>query len=212
MTRGSLRKLLSPFFEAPAIRLLAVLGVSPNAVTAVGLLGAMASAVLLSFGQLAVGGAMFLLFGALDLLDGSLARATGRATPSGAFLDSVTDRVSESVVFLGILIFYINSESPLNSLFTPRLGVLLVYIAIVSSVMVSYVRARSEAVGVDGSKGIMARPERVAMVGAGLIVGQWWVPAISLTLGLIATGSIITSLQRVVHVHRILGQRDNRSL
>lgn len=211
MTRGSIRKLVSPIFETPATKLLTALGVTPNAVTLIGLIGAIASAALVALGHLAIGGISFLIFGALDLLDGNLARSTGKATPSGAFLDSVTDRLSESVMLLGVLVFFINRESHVGSFFNPNLGVILVSITIIGSVMVSYVRARSEGVGVDINNGIMTRPERVVTLGVGLIFSEWWLPALSLTLGIVAALSIITSLQRIVAVHKILVQRENSS-
>ena len=208
MNRATGRKLLSSYFEAPATRLLTALGLSPNAITTIGLLGAVASAVLLGLGYLGAGGAALLLSGMLDVLDGAVARATGKASPSGALLDSVVDRVSEAVVLLGLLVFYLDDQSAFNSVFTSELGLLLVYVALAGSVMVSYVRARAEGLGVDASVGIMTRPERVAVLGVGLVLSEWWLPAATVALGLIAVLALTTSLQRVLHVRKALAQRD----
>jgi len=208
MNRATGRKLLSSYFEAPATRLLTRLGLSPNAITLIGLLGAVATAVLLSLGYLAAGGVTLLLSGMLDVLDGAVARATGKASPSGALLDSVVDRVSEAVVLLGMLVFYLDDDSAFNSVFTSELGLVLVFVALAGSVMVSYVRARAEGLGVDCSVGIMTRPERVAVLAIGLVFSEWWLPAATLALGLIAALAVVTSLQRVLYVRRALAQRD----
>ena len=88
-----------------------------------------------------------------DLLDGALARATGKVTRFGALLDSVVDRVSEAIVLFGLLVYYVSSDV--------TAGVLLVYLALASSVMVSYLRARSEGLGVDCEVGVMTRARSV---------------------------------------------------
>ena len=194
MNRATGRKLLSSYFEAPATRLLTALGLSPNAITMIGLLGAVASAVLLGLGYLGAGGAALLLSGMLDVLDGAVARATGKASPSGALLDSVVDRVSEAVVLLGLLVFYLDDQSAFNSVFTSELGLLLVYVALAGSVMVSYMRARAEGLGVDASGGqLVDHPagRRVVGVAAGSVVAHRFVGA-DASLGGVHGGSPIS--------------------
>ena len=179
--------------------MLAKLGLTPNWITLLGLLVACVSAYLLSVGQLAAGGAALLISGAFDLFDGALARATGRVTTFGAFLDSAIDRVSEIVVLLGLLVYYLGRPS--------TSGAVLVYVALAGSIMVSYVRARAEGLGVDCKVGLMTRPERVAALGIALIVGQWWNPAVQVVLGIIAALTIVTAGQRMIHVRRELARR-----
>ena len=164
MNRASAREMLSTFVEQPVAGVLAKLGVSPNMVTLAGLVGAAISAWLISEGMLWVGGVVMLFAGILDLFDGALARSTGRDSPFGALLDSVVDRVSEIVVLLGLLIYYARGDS--------LEGTVLVYLAVGGSVMVSYLRARSEGLGIDCKVGIMTRPERVAALGIGSDCGS----------------------------------------
>lgn len=198
MDRATARTFLSTHAEAPAARLLAGLGVTPNALTLSGLAVAGAAAYLVAQGYLAAGGAVVLLSGLFDLLDGALARATGRVSRFGALLDSVVDRVSEAVVLLGLLVHYLDEPS--------RPGVALVYVALAASIMVSYVRARAEGLGVECKVGLLTRPERVVALGGGLIVGWWWPGTIIVVLALIAALSIITTMQRVLEVRRALSR------
>ena len=152
MSRLTLRKLISCYFESPATRLLAYLGFTPNVVTGIGLIIATSGAYLISSGHLTTGGIAIILAGAFDMIDGSLARSTNRSTAFGAFIDSTADRISEIVVLFGLLIYYENATS--------TMGVILVYLALSGSFMVSYVRAKAESVGVNDTTGIMTRPER----------------------------------------------------
>ena len=197
MNRAAARRVLSSYVETPVAAFLARLGLSPNAVTLAGLLVAGGAAYLLSTGQLWAGGIVLLASGVFDLFDGALARATGRESKFGALLDSVTDRVSEVVVLLGLLVFYLHRDS--------TEGVVLVYVALAGSIMVSYLRARSEGLGIESQVGIMTRPERVAALGVGVIVGYWWVTAVLVVLGTIAALTIFTSVQRLFHASKNLG-------
>ena len=199
MNRAAARRALSLYFETPAAKLLARLGVSPNLVTLFGLVAAGGSAYLLSTGRLWPGGAVLFASGAFDLLDGALARATGRASSFGALLDSVVDRLSEAVVLLGLLIFYAES-SPTHS----TEGTVLVYLALVGSVMVSYLRARAEGLGIECSMGIMTRPERIVILSFGLVLGHWWPTTVLVVLGIIAGLTLLTSAQRLLHSWRVL--------
>ena len=200
MDREGARRLLRDYLETPVARFLARLGVSPNVITLAGLVGACGSAYLLGAGSLAWGGVVMLAAGVLDLFDGAVARLTGRASKFGALLDSTADRVSEAVVLLGLLVYYMEEPS--------TLGAVLAFAAMVGSMMVSYVRARAEGLGVHWTGGVMTRPERVAVLGAAAIVGQWWGPAVLAALAAIAALTTLTTLQRVLYVRRVLAEQE----
>ena len=198
MNRAAAREMISAYVERPIAGALAKMGVSPNMVTFAGLVGAGISAWLISEGMLWIGGVVMLLAGILDLFDGALARSTGQDSAFGALLDSVVDRVSEIVVLLGLLIHYARADS--------LEGTVLVYLAVGGSVMVSYLRARSEGLGIDCKVGIMTRPERVAALGFGLIVGHWLPVVMLIVLGVIAALTILTTAQRLFHTGRSLSE------
>ncbi len=184
-----LRSLLTPIVDAIA-RVLVRLGFSPSGLTVIGVLVACVAAALIAQGMLAVGGVVMLIAGVFDMFDGAVARMTNRATKFGALFDSVMDRVSEAAVLLGLLWFYLEDGE--------QLGAVLVYVSIVGSTLVSYVRARAEGLGIECKGGLMQRPERVASLGIGIIVGQWWEPAVLIVLGVIAALTVVTTVQRVV--------------
>ena len=200
MNRAAAREMISSYVERPVAGALAKMGVSPNMVTMAGLVGAGISAWLISEGMLWAGGIVMLIAGVLDLFDGALARSTGQDSAFGALLDSVVDRVSEIVVLLGLLIFYARADS--------LEGTVLVYLAVGGSLMVSYLRARSEGLGIDCKVGIMTRPERVAALGFGLIVGHWVPVVMLIVLGVIAGLTILTTAQRLFHTGRSLNAGD----
>ena len=133
----------------------------------------------------------------LDILDGALARAGGKATPFGAFIDSTTDRVSEAMMLGAIALVFTRDGS--------ELGVALTVAAIVGSFLVSYTRARAEALGIRGDVGIGSRAERVVVITAGLVLAPW-VP-LELPLALLAATAWITVLQRIFHVRNELRTR-----
>lgn len=201
MNRDTARRLVNSYLEKPVATALNKLGVSPNAVTMMGLVGAGVSAYLISIGQFWAGGVVMLLAGILDLFDGALARLTGRASRFGALLDSVADRVSEIIVLLGLLVFYVQGDS--------TRGTVLVYLAVTGSIMVSYLRARSEGLGIENKVGIMTRPERVVILGVGLIVGHWVPVVVEVILGIIAALTIFTTGQRLFHTWQTLRDEDS---
>ncbi len=203
MNRASARKLLSAYFERPATSVLSSVGMSPNALTILTLPVAGVSAYLVSIGSLAAGGVALLVAGLLDMLDGALARATDRETPFGALLDSTVDRVSEALVLVGVLLFYLDRPSEGERI----AGALLVFTAVVGSSMVSYVRARAEGLDLECKVGVMTRPERIAVMAVGLVAGQWWTPAVIIALGVVSVLTATTTIQRVLHVRNLLTQR-----
>jgi len=183
-------------FAEQVVRPLAALGLTPNMATLLGFLFSCLTAGVLATGHLRIGGAMVLLSGAFDLIDGALARVRNQKTVFGAFFDSTLDRYSEAVVLLGLIIF---------ALRTPALAqrdwiVALAYIAGIGSLMVSYTRARAEGLGLTAKSGLLARPERVVLLAAGLLLGaQDW---LLWTLLALALASVLTSVQRIVAVRR----------
>ncbi len=150
------------WLTGPPVAFLSRLGVTPNMLTAAGVLGNLGAAVLAARGEFLAAGVVVLAFSALDFLDGALARATGSATDFGSVFDAVMDRVSEASVLFGLLWFYSNRGG--------RTEELLIFVAGASSILVSYVRARAEVIGLKMREGIFTRAERVALVGGGLIV------------------------------------------
>ena len=191
MTRTVARRVFATHLEEPVARFLARLGVSPNALTLAGLVVSGASAYLISTGLLWAGGIVLLASGIFDLFDGAVARATGRDSRFGALLDSFADRVSEAAVLLGLLVLYMHRSSDE--------GLILVYLALVGSLLVSYLRARAEGLGIECRTGIMTRPERVVAIGIGLILGHWWPVAVLAVLASVAGLAFLTSAQRLLH-------------
>ena len=192
--------MFTDYVENPVVSLLRRLGLNPNLVTIIGLLISGVGAYFISVGQWWIGGLVVLFAGIFDLFDGALARATNSVSRFGALLDSTVDRVSEAVVLLGLLAYYLSRDDDVGSI--------LVYAAIIGSIMVSYLRARSEGLGIDCKVGVMTRPERVAVVGIGLIVGYWEPRVMLLVLGIIALLTAFTAVHRLIHTWRMLKSED----
>ena len=201
MNRAIFRNVISAYFESPATRLLAFLRITPNALTAIGLITAIGSGYVISQGYLAIGGVGIVIAGAFDRLDGSLARSTNKTTQFGAFLDSTADRFSEIVILLGILMYFQNNSYPT--------GVILVYLTLSSSIMVSYVRARAESIGILEKTGLMTRPERVIILALGLILSHWWENGILVALVTIFVLGSFTVIQRVLVVWKHLSKQNS---
>ena len=202
--REGARQAVADRVEAPVARLLARLGLTPNLVTLIGLAIAGGGAYLCSVGQWWGAGLVVLFAGVFDLFDGALARATNRVSDFGALLDSTVDRVSEAVVLLGLLAYFLSRNDDV--------GAYLVYVAIIGSIMVSYMRARAEGLGIECKVGVMTRPERVAAIGIGLIIGHWVPVVVPVVLGAIGVLTILTAIHRLVHTSRGLsaGNRDSQ--
>jgi CDP-diacylglycerol--glycerol-3-phosphate 3-phosphatidyltransferase len=176
------RRLLSPI-----VSLLAALRVPPNAVTLLGLPLSIGAGFCFARGWFIWGGIFLATVGLCDTLDGELSRRTGRASVLGAFLDSTVDRLSESLVLVGLYWFYRDSWFWL-----------LAVVALVFSLMVSYVRARAEGVGRECRVGFFERPVRVVVLLIGsFVLGRTWMPV---ALGFVAVGSFATVIHRVAHV------------
>jgi CDP-diacylglycerol--glycerol-3-phosphate 3-phosphatidyltransferase len=167
---------------------LARLGLTPNMLTVLGLLLNVGVAAVIATGRAELGGVLLLVASAFDMLDGAVARATGNVTKFGGFLDSTLDRYSEIVVFLGLLIYLLNTPDW-------RIGSILTFIAATGALMISYARARAEAAGASASVGLVPRPERVILLAVFLIIGKpLW------ALWALAILTHATALMRIVHV------------
>ena len=187
--REQFRQATLRYVELPGARLFRALHLTPNAVTLLGFAVCAAAAVLVGWGWLLAGGIVFLAGSVLDLMDGALARLTGAVRPFGALLDSVFDRLGEAAIFLGVAIYGLRADfSEDYRLFF----VTVVFLALIFSQGVSYLRARGEGLGVFTRAGIMTRPERVVLLAIGLITGQivWFALAIAVV-------SCVTLFQRL---------------
>ena len=169
---------------------LAKLGVTPNILTVVGFGLNLIVAAILALGHVQIGGVLLLIVSAFDMLDGTLARSTNQVTKFGAFLDSTLDRYSEGAIYAGLLVALSNRSD--------TLGIVLVVIALIGSLMVSYTRARAEGVGISCEVGLLARPERIIVLGVGLLLDQ---PV--LALAIVAALANFTAAQRVMHVWQV---------
>lgn len=166
---------------------------SPNQVTVVGMLITFSAALLLGLGYLRAAGLVLAFSGLFDILDGALARVTQKMRPFGAFLDSTIDRYSEAAVYLGLSAYFLDRRDALM-----RPEVLICILALVGSLLVSYARARAEALGFTSSVGLFARPERVVVIVIALLIGNPWV--LAAVVALLALMTNLTVLQRMAAV------------
>jgi CDP-diacylglycerol---glycerol-3-phosphate 3-phosphatidyltransferase len=171
----------------PIARGLNGIGLMPNTVTLLGLVGNTIGAYLLATGHITWGGILVLAMGPIDALDGTMARLRGEPSRFGAFVDSVTDRYSELVIFAGLLVFYLTQNN--------ALGAGLAYFAAAGSVLVSYVKSRAQSLGFDCETGILTRAERYLVLAPLLVIAQ---PMIALWI--IAVLANVTALQRILYV------------
>jgi len=165
------------------------LGIAPITVTFTGLIGTLIGAIFLAQGNFLVGGIIILCMGALDGLDGTMARLRGETTDYGAFVDSVTDRYSDLMIFGGLLAYYLLRADIVMS------G--LVFAAAAGTVMVSYVRARAEALDFEAKWGILSRAERFIVLVPSLVLNY---PHIGVVI--VAILANFTALQRIYFVRK----------
>src|SRR5215212_1351287 len=187
----------------PVAVALARAGIQANWLTYLGFILNVAVAVIVAQGWLGIGGAIFLIVNALDFLDGAVARAAGTAGAFGAFLDSVLDRYSEAVVFVGLIVYYSRADD--------MLAVIVTALALAGSFMVSYCRARAEGLGLNCEVGLLQRPERIVVLGIGLMLTEYTDPmvlvAVLIALALLTN---VTAAQRMRHVARLFRERSAR--
>ncbi len=190
-----MRAAVVAWFERPAASALAAVGIGPNTATLLGAAVAGAAGYFAATGGFLIAGILVFVSGAFDLIDGALARRRGLASRRGALLDSVTDRVSEAAVLIGLLVYFTALE-PVG-----RSDAILVFVAFAGSIMISYVRARAEGLGLQGGAGFMTRPARVVIIGIGLLASQ-----VSIALWILAVGTPLSAAQRFWVVWRSAGE------
>lgn len=185
------RDVSRPGLEAVG-RFLVRLNVSPDWVTNIGLVLTAGVATLAALGEIRWAGVAYIVAAVFDALDGTVARVSEKVSRFGAFLDSTIDRFEESLVFLGLIIYY------------ARVGgvweIPMLLVVTVASLMVSYTRARAEGLGVACKVGFMTRPIRVAIMIAGMILNQ-----VLIAVVVVAAASLLTAFHRVFHVWRMTG-------
>ncbi|HEY81954.1 MAG TPA: CDP-alcohol phosphatidyltransferase family protein [Dehalococcoidia bacterium] len=190
---AEIRENASHYLTQPVVRLLTRTAITPNALTWLGFLISLGAAALIITGHLFAAGFVVLVAGLFDMLDGALARHISRTTRFGAILDSTLDRITEAVLLLSILVLYAREPS--------TIGIILVGIALPGSLLVSYIRARAEAAGLECKVGLFTRAERVIILALGLLLSQMGY-ALLIALGIIALFSFFTAGQRLLYVWR----------
>ncbi len=208
MLTAWLRKTFRGVLEAVA-RFFNRLGVTPNQLTLIGLVLQGIVAVVIATGYLRLAGVMLIFFSIFDAFDGTLARMTGQVSRFGAFFDATIDRYAESIVLFGLLVYYTGQPDSTTQ-------TLLIYVAIVGSLLVSYTRAKAESLGIPCKEGILTRAERVVLLVIGLLLGTWQpIPALpdalTVVLWLLAILSNVTAIQRVFAVRKTVREQDASS-
>ena len=165
------------------------LGLTPNMMTMLGMIGNSVGAYYLARGELAMGGWLVVLMTPIDALDGTMARLRGESGDFGAFVDSVSDRYSELIIYGGLLYYFLSLGEPL--------GGLLTFGAAAGSVLVSYVKARAEGLGYQAKVGLLTRVERYLVLAPALVFQQLYIG-----LTIIAVLANITAMQRIWFVRR----------
>lgn len=198
MLHLTLRKWLS-YVTEPVARWIAALGITANMLTITGLLIGIAAGVCIALGYLKLAGALILIGGTFDLMDGAVARVSKVSNPFGALLDSVVDRYSEGAIFVGLAIYFSRFSAGIEKMIT---GLALTCLGLISAFLVSYVRARAEGLRLECKVGLMQRPERVILLSLGVMFRH-----LSVTVNLLVVAlwvlvilSHITVLQRVAFV------------
>ncbi|MGC8871352.1 MAG: CDP-alcohol phosphatidyltransferase family protein [Caldimicrobium sp.] len=182
-------KLTTEPYLLPLVRILMHLNIHPNVITLICFLGFVLSAFFIAQGKFLMAGIILLLFAPLDAVDGLLARTSKKVTSFGAFLDSTMDRYGEIFIFLALTYYFILKSSPA--------GIILSFLGITGSLMVSYTRARAEGVGIPCKVGLLTRFERITLMVISLILDS-----IFLCLTILAFLTHLTALQRIWHVYK----------
>ena len=192
--RKKIQHLILSVLVNPLAKILIYCHIGPNLITLIGLLLTIGVAYLFAAGYFIAAGIGLLLASLFDVLDGAVARMNNIQTKLGSVFDSVADRIGESVLFLGLLIFYLDVGD--------SLGAILTFAAASLGFLVSYTRAKAEILGIPGTVGLVTRPERVILLTLGALLGL-----LPLFLGIIAVGSLITFAQRFIHIIQSIEER-----
>jgi CDP-diacylglycerol--glycerol-3-phosphate 3-phosphatidyltransferase len=189
------RRLISGRIAPPLARLLVRTPLTPDAITLIGFIITLGAAALIYTGHNLAAGVVTLVAGFFDMLDGALARLTGRVTRFGAVLDSTLDRLSEAVLLLALMVVFAREGH--------AMWALLSGIALLGSLMVSYIRARMEGLGMECKAGLFTRPERVILLALGLLLSRFEYALVA-AVGLLALVSFFTVFERMVYAWRHL--------
>jgi CDP-diacylglycerol--glycerol-3-phosphate 3-phosphatidyltransferase len=203
LKKGALRTI------EPAISFLARHNVSPNAITTVGTLLTIAAGVVYATGHIMTAGWLMGVTAFFDVVDGEVARRTGRSTVFGAFYDSTLDRVADGALMAGLTVFYATNVIHHNIYM-----VVICLLGMIGTFVVSYTRARAESLGIDAKVGVMQRPERIVLLSApqaffGLFWNGWVLIGIIVLLSVTAW---ITAVQRIAFVHRFTQHPDSKPI
>jgi len=199
MFEAKLKPHLEAFLSVLANKMVAI-GITANMVTLCGFVVNLIAAFYFATGRLVTGGILILFGGSFDMIDGAVARAQRNSRASGALLDSVIDRYSEGFLLLGALIYFYSLES--------LLGIVLAFSAWFGSILVSYVRARAEGLQVTCKVGLMQRPERIILLGAGTVLQGALLHKLpylqSTGMILLCTLGILTLTSHITAIHRLI--------
>ena len=203
LKKGALRTI------EPAISFLARHNVSPNAITTVGTVLTIAAGVVYGTGHIMTAGWLMGVTAFFDVVDGEVARRTGRSTVFGAFYDSTLDRVADGALMAGLTVFYATNVIHHNIYM-----VVVCLLGMIGTFVVSYTRARAESLGIDAKVGVMQRPERIVLLSApqaffGLFWNGWVLIGIIVLLSVTAW---ITAVQRIAFVHRFTRHPDSKPI
>ncbi len=184
---AEIRKTAARYVSLPAVRLLPYIKLSPNALTIAGFVISLVAAFFIARGSFIWGGILILVAGFFDILDGAAARAQGQVTDFGAALDSTLDRYAEAALLFALLCFYVPQGN---------FGIaILIYASLVGSLLVSYVRARAEGLGLKGESGFFTRAERIVVLALGLLLNQ-----VVIVLWALALLTHLTVVQRLLNI------------
>ena len=185
--RSDIKKHINKLLNLSVIPILAKLKISPNLITIIGLFFSIVTMILIAQGYLLVSGIMVVISSLFDLLDGSLARYTKTTSILGGFFDAVIDRISEVIIYIGLLIYFKDNEYT----------VIIIFISALLNQLVSYIKAKYESYGVEGDVGIFTRSERIITLSAALILGSFDLFILYILLYLSIILSFITIIQRI---------------
>jgi CDP-diacylglycerol--glycerol-3-phosphate 3-phosphatidyltransferase len=166
--------------------------IKPNTLTCIALAISIIAAVTIATKYLLIGGILVLISGLFDILDGAVARLTNKVTRFGALLDSTFDRISDAALFLGLFILYLPSGGTIE--------MVLIFLALVGSLLTSYIRARAEAIGINCTVGLFTRAERIIILALGLLLNPLYGFSIFIALLLIVVLGFFTVGQRLMYV------------
>ena len=183
-----IRRNLARRITDPIVGILSKSGITPNALTIINLALNIAAACIIATGHFLPGGILVLVAGLFDILDGALARFVKQTTRFGAILDSVADRISKAAILCGLLVWYIPQQGT-------SLEILFIFIVLIGSFLVSYIRARAEGLGWQCQVGLFTRAERVIVLATGLLINQ-----IFIVLCVLVVFVFFTVVQRLVHL------------